>query len=67
MWRPYAQLISQLFPKAKIIIDRFHYVRQVIWALENTRKRIQNTLSKDDRLHFKRSKKLLLMNSYKNY
>ena len=65
MWRPYAQLISQLFPKAKIIIDRFHYVRQVIWALENTRKRIQNTLSKDDRLHFKRSKKLLLMNSYK--
>ncbi len=60
MWRPYARVLSYLFPKAKIIIDRFHMVRLVLRSIEKTRIRIQKDLSKQDRLHFKHSKSLLL-------
>lgn len=63
MWRPYASVIKHLFPNAKLVIDRFHYVRQVTWAFENVRKRIQKSLCKHDRLYYKNSKKLLLKNS----
>lgn len=65
MWRPYYSVMRHLFPNAKVIIDRFHYIRQLMWGLENTRKRIQKSLTKEDRLYFKRSRKLLLMNSDK--
>ena len=61
MWRPYYSCMSRLFPKAKIIIDRFHFIRQINWALENVRKREQKYLSKPLRIHFKNSKKLLNM------
>ena len=63
MWRPYASVIKEMFPNVKLVIDRFHYVRQITWAMENVRKKIQKTLSKEDRLYFKNSKKLLLKNS----
>lgn len=59
MWRPYYSIMKQLFPKAIIIIDKFHFVRQVTWALENTRKRVQKNLDKNTRVYFKRSRKLL--------
>lgn len=48
------------FPKAKIIADRYHVVRQVTWALDNVRKDVQKKFSKDRRLHFKHSRKILL-------
>lgn len=47
------------FPKAKIVADRFHVVRQVYWAMENVRKREQKKLSERFRKYFKRSKSLL--------
>ena len=47
------------FPKAKIVADRFHVVRQVIWAMENVRKAEQKKLSERYRKYFKRSKSLL--------
>lgn len=47
------------FPKAKIVADRFHVVRQVIWAMENVRKTEQKKLSERYRKYFKRSKSLL--------
>ena len=37
MWRPYADLARQLFPKAKIVIDRFH----VVQALNDDLKRLK--------------------------
>lgn len=61
MWRPYYTCMSRLFPKATIIIDKFHFIRQINWALENVRKRVQKNLKKPLRIHFKRSKKLLNM------
>ena len=51
--------LAFLFPNVKIIADRYHYVRQVYWALDNVRKRIQKTFIKDKRIYFKHSKKLL--------
>lgn len=59
MYKPYAELAKIYFPNAKIVVDKYHYYRQVYWALERVRKRIQKQLSKQGRLLLKRSKKLL--------
>ena len=59
MWRPYYDLAKHHFKNATIIIDRYHFIRQVTWALENIRKRVQRYLCKEERIFFKRSKKLL--------
>lgn len=48
------------FPKATIIADKYHVVRQAFWAMEKVRKAEQNKLSKRFRLYFKRSKQLLM-------
>lgn len=47
------------FPNATIIADRYHVTRQVLWAMENVRKKEQKRLSKRHRTYFKRSKSLL--------
>lgn len=57
---PYRSLAKSLFPKAKIIADRYHVVRQVIWAFENVRKDEQSKFHDARRKYFKRSRKLLL-------
>lgn len=56
----YRELAEIFFPRATIVIDRFHYVRYVTWALENVRKRIQKSMHPDKRKYFKRSRKILL-------
>ena len=49
---------QHMFPNAVIICDKYHIVRQVIWAMENVRKRIQHQW--DHRhLYFKRNKKIV--------
>jgi transposase len=48
-----------------IIADRFHYMRQVYWALDEVRREVQNELPKDQRIKMKRSKKLLWKSPYK--
>jgi len=47
------------FPDATIVADRYHVVRQVVWAMENVRKTEQKQLSEKFRKYFKRSKSLL--------
>ena len=47
------------FPKALVIVDRYHVTRQVFWALDNVRKQEQKNLSAQYRKYFKRSRKLL--------
>ena len=49
-----------MFPNAKFIVDRYHFVRQVYWAVESILKEKQKTIPKEQRKYFKRSKKLLL-------
>ena len=41
MWQPYAELAKIFLPNAKIIVDKYHFIRQVTWAVENVRKRVQ--------------------------
>lgn len=42
MYTPYMSLIKELFPKAKIILDRFHIVQSLNRALNMSRVSIMN-------------------------
>ena len=59
MWKPYHELAKAFFKNATYLVDKYHYVRQIIWAFEKTRKRIQKKYGKDYRLAFKNSKRIL--------
>ena len=59
MWKPYAELSATYFKEAKHLVDKYHYVRQVIWAFERVRKKIQKKYGKENRLLFKHSKRIL--------
>lgn len=59
MWSPYASLASKLFMKAKQVVDKYHWIRQVFWAFDGVRKDVQKQLGKEYRLCFKHSRKLL--------
>lgn len=50
---------NRFFKTSIHIIDRYHFIRQVSWALENVRKRIQKDISSKLRKYFKRSRSLL--------
>ena len=60
MWKPYVETAKAYFPNAKIIIDKYHFIRQVYWAMEGVRKRLQKTMPTNLRKYYKRSKRLLL-------
>ena len=60
MKKEYVRIAKLLFPNATIVTDRFHVLRYACFALENVRKRVQNDLSREFRLYFKRSRLLLL-------
>jgi transposase len=59
MWETYRDISKTYFKNAKFIVDKYHFVRQVIWAFEGVRKDIQQDLSPEKRRYFKRSKSLL--------
>jgi transposase len=40
MWRPYTEHAKAFFPNAKIMVDKYHFIRQVTWAIEKVRKRL---------------------------
>jgi len=65
MWKQYAELAKIYFPNAKIIIDKYHFIRQVSWAIENVRKNIQKNMHPNLRRYFKRSRRLILKRSNK--
>ncbi len=59
MWRPFKDIAETYFKNATIIIDKFHYIRHVMWDFDNVRKQLQKKLSPERRKYFKRSKSLL--------
>ena len=65
MWEPYKDIALTLFPKAMIIIDKYHYIRQVYWALDKVRKRVEKTLSEQERVYLKKQRYLLRKKYYK--
>ncbi|WP_145357384.1 transposase, partial [Staphylococcus epidermidis] len=58
MYEPYMSLIKQLFPNAKIIIDRFHIVQSLNRALNMSRVHVMNCYRTSNRP---------LYNKYKSY
>jgi len=60
MWQPYVDLAKAYFPNATIIIDKYHFIRQVTWAIEKVRKDLQKTMPANLRKYYKRSRKLIL-------
>lgn len=60
MWQPYVDLAKAYFPNATIVIDKYHFIRQVTWAIEKVRKNLQKTMPANLRKYYKRSRKLIL-------
>ncbi len=60
MWPPYVELAKTFFPNATIVIDKYHFIRQTTWAIENVRKRLQKTMPATLRKYYKRSRSLIL-------
>ena len=40
LWDPYRKLTYKVFPNALLIADKYHYIRQLYWGLQDIRKRI---------------------------
>lgn len=60
MWKPYKDIAETYFKNATIVIDKYHFIRQVIWAFENVRKSEQKKFATVRRKYFKKSRYLLL-------
>lgn len=60
MWPTYKDISSIWFTKATHVVDKYHWIRQAIWAFESVRKEEQKKLGTDLRKYFKRSKSLLI-------
>ena len=60
MWKTYSKASDTWFVNATQIVDKYHWIRQAIWAFERIRKEEQKKLSPDLRKYFKRSRSLLI-------
>lgn len=43
MYEPYLLVTQTMFPKAKYVVDRFHYITYIMNALDDVRIRLQKT------------------------
>ena len=60
MYRPYKDIAETYFKNATIVIDKYHFIRQVTWAFDRVRKQEQKKFYVTRRKYFKRSRFLLL-------
>ena len=65
MWQPYTDVASAFFKNSVQIVDRYHFIRQMVWAFEKVRKRVQKRYGKEYRLLFKHSRRLLIKHEKK--
>ncbi len=49
MYEPYLIVTKVMFPKAKYVVDRYHYVEHVMDDLDGVRKRLQNEYGEKSR------------------
>ena len=56
----FREVAKTCFPKAAVVADRYHVIRQVYWAMERVRKNEQSKLSERFRKYFKKSRYLLM-------
>jgi len=62
MYKPYVTLAKKLFPKAKIIFDKFHIINNLSRALDKTRIAVMKKVDEKAYRKLKRYGKLLLKN-----
>lgn len=60
MWRTYTDISTVWFKNATQVVDKFHWIRQALWAFEKVRKEEQKKLGPELKKYFKRSKSLLI-------
>ena len=60
MWSTYSEIAKNFFSGATFLVDKYHWIRQTIWAFEAVRKDAQKHLPAEVRKYFKRSKTLLI-------
>ena len=60
LWEDYKGIAMTYFPKAKIVADRFHFVRYACNAMDKIRIRVQKNMQISTRKYIKHSKKILM-------
>ncbi len=65
MYTTYEEIAKTYFPNAVYVVDKYHWIRQAIWAFESVRKEVQKQFSKTHRIYFKKSRYLLMKRSEK--
>ena len=68
MYEPYRIVTTRMFPKAKYVVDPFHYIRYIMDALDKVRIRLQDNYgynSKEYRI-LKNKKNVSLLRRYSN-
>ena len=60
MWTTYREIATKFFKNATFLVDKYHWVRQAVWAFEAVRKEAQKKLRPEVRKYFKRSRSLLI-------
>ena len=48
LWDPYRRLVKTVFPRAKLVADGYHFIRQLYWGLQDIRKRIMRKYNTSD-------------------
>lgn len=61
----FRSVAKSCFPQAQIVADKYHVQRQVIWAFEDIRKKVQQQFGVHRRRYFKRSRWIMLKNIHK--
>ncbi len=62
MWGPYRYAVANKLPKARIVVDRFHVMKQLNSRINTIRKKYQRTADEPTQKVLKRSRWLLLKN-----
>ncbi|RJO61073.1 MAG: ISL3 family transposase [Dehalococcoidia bacterium] len=60
MWNPYRDAVREVFPNARIIIDKYHIVRMASEAMESVRKKLRADLTTKQRRRLKNDRFTLL-------
>lgn len=68
MYEPYLLVTKIMFPKAKFVVDRFHYIRYVMDALDKVRIRLQKNYSPNSKEYkmLKNKSNVSLLRKYSN-
>ena len=68
MYEPYLLVTQIMFPKAKYVVDRFHYTRYIMDALDKIRIRLQKNYGYNSREYrmLKNKKNVSLLRKYSN-